>query len=245
MPTVKVYNGLIPTMRKSGATLQEIADNCGGISGERIRQILNQYYAGTKVELLRESDLAQIFNCPICHIARLRLSGKITPIKNTSRLIFYSPSQLADIARAVIKHCAKCGKEVEKFKSKYCQECGESYQKNPWPIRSEESKRNSIQASRNWQKEHPERFREITDRAKKKYYQKNRPKYYANQRYIVIGKDTLPIGTIFSATGKQGLYLILPDNTKVSVFKVRKLYPEIKCSSGKVSNAEEETHIAV
>jgi len=75
---IEIYNGRILDMRREGYTLQQIGD-ATGVTRERVRQILNKYFGGTKHDYLSEQEVARRIGCSYGPLERLRLEGLINP----------------------------------------------------------------------------------------------------------------------------------------------------------------------
>lgn len=217
----ETYNGVIAQMRRSGSTLAEIG-NAVGVTRERIRQILNQYYPGTQMSCLKESQLAKVIGCHPKRLIKLRQQGILKP-RHTSGLYLYDKDEVEKAMLAIQKLCIHCGEPVPKYNQVYCAVCSAEQRRNPYKFRSEEGKKHCIEASRNWQNAHPDRYKEICDRAMQKHLLKCRQEHFANTEYIVVQGNTLPIDTIIKAVGFKNWHLILSNGSRISVCNIRKL----------------------
>jgi len=223
LPTKKTiwqtYNGILAKMRQSGSTLVEIG-NAVGVSRERIRQILNENYDEIKRTCLTEKEVVLLLGCSVSKLGRLRRQGILKP-RHTSSLYLYDAEEVKKARLAM--RCAFCGEPLPKYARKYCDRCSKESRRSPWKFRSEEAKQRCTNASRRWQEAHPERYKEIEGRAQQAYQDKHRKQHFANTHYVVIRGNTLPIGSIFKATGAKGWHFILEDGRRISVNNVRRL----------------------
>lgn len=217
----ETYNGVIAQMRRSGSTLAEIG-NVVGVSRERIRQILNQYYGGTHMACLTENKLAEVIGCYVNRLVELRQKGILRP-RHTSSLYIYDQREAEKAMLAIQKFCIHCGEPVPKYNSSYCNVCSTEQRRKPWKFRSEESKKQCREAMNRWNDAHPDRHKEICDKATKKFVLKRQREHFANTEYIVVKGNTLPMGSIFKAVGFKNWYAILADGSRISVNNIRKI----------------------
>ena len=68
---VETFNGEISALRRDGYSLQSIGDVIG-VTRKRVRQILNEYYSGTAIPLLAESQVAKLCGCSYMTIRKLQ-----------------------------------------------------------------------------------------------------------------------------------------------------------------------------
>ena len=163
---VETYDGEIAVLRKDGYSLQSIGDVIG-VTRERVRQVLNQYYGGTKIPLLTELQVAKICGCSIPQVVKVRKQGKVSPKIRGGRR-YYDSNAIEELFLALQKNCAMCGRPM-KSRTKYCVKCSIDYKRNIWPFLSPEKKELQNRASIKWQKEHPERYKIIRARAAEKW----------------------------------------------------------------------------
>ena len=57
---MQLLDGEIKQLREAGYSLEQIADK-GGVSKERVRQIIKKFYPGTKQKLLSQRQVAKRF----------------------------------------------------------------------------------------------------------------------------------------------------------------------------------------
>lgn len=169
---VETYNGGIAALRRDGYSLQSIGDTIG-VTRERVRQILNEYYGGTKVPLLNEAQAAKICGCSSAMIRKLRKQGKISPKIRGSRVYYYDRDNIEKAYLALQKNCTMCGKPI-KQRHKYCEKCGIERQRYIYPFLSPDNKKKHLRACSKWQREHPERYKIIQAKATRNYLEKQR-----------------------------------------------------------------------
>lgn len=222
-PTVwQVYNGEIFSLRRGGHTLQQIGDRVG-VTRERIRQILNEHYGKVEILLLTETKVAEIIGCRTALLFRLREQGLIHPTR-IGHYFRYSHDDIETAMLALQRSCKHCGESIPlKVKTRvYCPECSKEQVRYNYPFLSEEGKRKLLKLTREWQKQHPERYREINRKAQQKHSKKKRREHYAVTEYVVIKGNIMPIGSVFKAIGYKNRHLILENGLSIPIFCVRK-----------------------
>jgi hypothetical protein len=120
-PVVELLDGDIKKMREAGYTLSQIAQR-GGVTRERIRQVINEFYPGTKPKTLTELQVAKKLGVPSRIIKDLRIKGVIQPIiiGDSYR---YNGRILRKIITALTRSCKICGNPVPRGNIKYCENC--------------------------------------------------------------------------------------------------------------------------
>jgi len=206
-----IYNGLIPEMRKEGHSLQAIGDACGGISKERVRQIIAKYYPGTQVLLLSEAQASKMLGFRLECLRRKNL----IILKKTGNRFLYDRNALekAMLIYYSVHFCKDCGKiiPVARFR-KYCPECAQIRHRNYYPFKTPKQQREHLARNTAWQKAHPERVREIHRKAMRK----KRREHFTTTTYIVTFENkTLPIGAKFQAIGSRQGCLLLADKSEI------------------------------
>ena len=112
-------------MRRSGSTLQQIADKTGK-SKERIRQILLSNYGSTRHKLMSTEQLRKLFGFSRHHVLELYTSGVITPAKqwrvNNGEYLLWSTTAISQInsCNNATKVCKQCGAVIPPNRRKYC-----------------------------------------------------------------------------------------------------------------------------
>jgi len=99
-------------------------------------------------------------------VANPKIRGKIR---------YYDRDEVEKIYLALQGRCAMCGEpNLLIYGRKYCDKCGTERRRYAYPFYSQEGKNRCMEASRKWQKNHPERTRVIRVRAMKKWQAKER-----------------------------------------------------------------------
>jgi hypothetical protein len=112
-------------MRRSGSTLQQIADKTGK-SKERIRQILISNYGSTKHKLMSTEQLRRLFGFSRHHVLELYNNGIITPAKewkaNNGQYLLWSTTAIGQITSYYnsTKVCKQCGVNIPSNRRTYC-----------------------------------------------------------------------------------------------------------------------------
>ena len=179
-------------MRSKGKTLQEIGDNFG-VTRERIRQILEKC---PKVEYPYYSSnrLGELFNCHYSRIFRVAEYNGIKPKMIGKRTCLFTVDQVKDVCISLLdgKICRVCGERFDwDSRQIFCSEkC--RLESHRYINRSSEAKDRHNIAVDKWNKKNPELFREIQNRALRKYYLKN----MKGRKYLVVYGDKPPAGSI-------------------------------------------------
>lgn len=127
------FNGIIPTLRSEGTTLQEIGDRCG-VSRERIRQILNEYYPENvqrSEHLVSRNAFAVLVGHSTELLRRMEDEGVLTPIHR-------GPFHLYD-KRDADKIKARIEERIEAKRKPLieltCEACGSKFRRKSYLIR--------------------------------------------------------------------------------------------------------------
>jgi len=190
-------------MRQSGASLQQIG-NSFGISRERVRQLLTQYYGSTAVQdLLNTSELARLAGCSWNYIDKLERGGIIQPEKVVGWGRRQWPPQTVDIITSYNDNhrCPICGQPVPSNRWVYCcQSCrleANRYKnQDRYKNRSEEEKKKHQEAVQRWQAKHPEQARQIQQRKGRKYWARKSRERYQTTQYVIWKRCPIPLGTV-------------------------------------------------
>ena len=216
----EVYNGQIAVWREQGYTLQQIGDRVG-VTRERVRQILNKFYADIFPRFPNEESVSKLLGCPPYTLLRLRKEGIITP-KRMGRQWRYSPEDIEIIVLALHKNCPVCGKPVPANRKYCCPECQIARWKNRYRHSSEEAKGKQNACVRDWQQRNPEKCREFRIRAGKRYLEKRKREFWASKPQYIVRRGELK-GKIVTAIGGDRQFLILEDGTKLPPFILKRL----------------------
>ena len=148
----------IYAMRRSGSTLQQIADKTGK-SKERIRQILISNYGSTKHKLMSTEQLRRLFGFSRHHILELYNNGIITPAKewkaNNGHYLLWSVSAINQINYYLNneKRCKFCGGPVPPARRSFCS--NECYlESHKYRNMSQEAKRKHLDSIKRYRAKH-------------------------------------------------------------------------------------------
>ena len=194
-----IYNGMIPELRASGNTLQEIGDKCG-VSRERIRQVLNEYYPDNlHPSVLTTGQLARELRMTSQGVRTLCKRLDVQPIreaKGYGHKAFWDQDTLAMLRD--VRLCKVCGGYIPFGWKVYCsQQCQQEHSK--YKYRSPEGKRKHLVAVRRWQRDHPEVVRGLVRKAVRKH----QSKVLANRKYVIIKKCEVPMDAVVKNAGHK------------------------------------------
>jgi len=215
----EVYNGQIAVWREQGYTLQQIGDRVG-VTRERVRQIINQFYAGTFPRFPNLESVSKLLGCSRDRLLRLRKEGISTPERIGGQWR-YSPEDIEIIMLALHKNCPVCGKPVPVNRKYCCPECQRARWKNRYRHSSEEAKEKHKARVRDWERRNPEKRREMTIRALKRYTEKRKREFWASKPQYIVLRGELK-GKIVTAIGRDRQFLILEDGTKLPPFILKR-----------------------
>lgn len=191
-------------MRQSGASLRQISD-CLGISRERVRQLLIKYRGSTRVQdFLEATELARQAGCSLRYIRKLRRRGLIRPVLvvGNKRTLWKPETVYTVVEYNTSDRCRVCNGPLPDNRWMYCslacyiQACSSRYKKM-----SEEAKKLHLVRVARWQRNHPERVREIIRRGQRKYEAKKSIERYESRRYIIWKRCLVPLGTVVKIPG--------------------------------------------
>jgi hypothetical protein len=118
---------VIYAMRRSGATLQQIASRAGKTK-ERIRQILVQHYGSTKHKLMSTEQLRKYLGFSRYRVVELYNDNVIAPARewetSGGRHLLLFPDTVEQITRYLSSHklCKVCGNPIPVGRRVYCSE---------------------------------------------------------------------------------------------------------------------------
>jgi len=118
---IQSLDGDIKQLREKGYSLEYIGGK-GGVTRERIRQVINKYYPGTKPKSFSESQVANMLGISTDILRDRRKKGLVHPVKigNTYR---YDEKILEDIKLLVNRPCRICGEPIPSGHIKLCEKC--------------------------------------------------------------------------------------------------------------------------
>ncbi len=118
---IEFLDGDIKRLREAGYTLQQIAEK-GGVTRERIRQIIERYYPGVEPKLLLQSEVAKRFGVPRSTLEGFIERGLTHPIKRGSRYR-YDDKALEEVKKALNTPCRICGQPIASGNTRLCEKC--------------------------------------------------------------------------------------------------------------------------
>lgn len=220
--TMQLLDGDIKRLREEGYTLQQIGEK-GGVTKEWIRQILKQYYPGTKSKVLSESQTAKILGVSITKIIHLRRKGLIRPEK-TNKNYRYDEKTIEEVKKTLYKPCRICGNPIPPRNTTLCAVCSEksrnSKSKLSLPGEREKYNKRIIQ----WNKIHKERSKAIVKKASTKYRNKLSKRNLELSTYEVKSEyPNFVAGEKFKAIGFINNKFLLADGRTIPTFKIIKV----------------------
>lgn len=223
LPAAQVYDGLIADMRRDGYTLRAIGEKIG-VTGERVRQILWEFYPEAKSLPVSEGQLAKSIGCSRVYLTKRRELGMFHPLKVSGSLILYSRDECEKAMLACLKKCPHCGEVHNRFSLKYCFTCAAERIRSGWSFRSERGRQVQSAATERWRRAHPERAKKIMAAAQRRYHARKRAEELKLISYLVFRKGgAFPVGTVFKAVDCVNHQLILHDGSKVDAICVKKV----------------------
>ncbi len=169
------YDGVIPSKRIAGATLQEIADYCG-VSKQRVDQVLKQYYPNAKPDRITSHDVSIMLGMSCASIFRLIRRGVISPTRSGKVMFSFSKEDIKKLSAYFNKPCKHCGKPKPPRSSAYCKECAAEAYRNHYKFLSDEGKKKYGRQTSAWAKRNPDKMKPIQARAMKRYREKGKIK---------------------------------------------------------------------
>lgn len=225
---VHTYNGLIPDMRKSGYTLQEICDHCG-VSRERIRQVLEKYYHNPKSGLLSEHKVAELLEVSSFTLACMRKKGAILPVHHGNQW-HYDTALIEKVRALVYKPCRLCGKAV-KCRT-YCPECGKKVRHNRYLVMSPEEKKAHCQRTQSWQKRHPDRWKKMAAKAGRNYRAREKINHWESNPKYLVWRGRIKLGHVVTAVDHEGRFIITEEHDRINLGNVTKDFDHVNPPSG-------------
>jgi len=154
--------------RNKGKSLRQLGQMFG-ISHERVRQILAKH-SPLRVMFLPENTVAVKLGYPVAWLIQLRKEGIINLTKVGGRWI-YSEELVGQIPSfiAEMRRCVQCGELRPPGYRRFCRECGQFRRRHYYRSLSPEEKAEHRKKSVAWRKANPEKWKEISSRAHRKY----------------------------------------------------------------------------
>lgn len=160
----------IARLRQQGHTLSAIGTRYG-LTRERVRQILARQAVDGFSGLLTLTEAAARLECSVARLRQMIKAGSLTPVRpDGSRRFLVSIAQLDQLAadRTVHKRCAVCGAVLPPRRRKYCSAAcyDRQWSYSNWSEQRKDKHRLLVER---WREEHPEKARQIRQRAGRKY----------------------------------------------------------------------------
>jgi len=221
----QLFGGEIKRLREEGYSLQQIGEMVG-VTRERVRQILNKYYPGTKPKLLSTRQVAERSGVPESVIRKLRRSGLIHPARmaRNSNSYRYEEKTLQEVKIALSRPCRICSNPILLGNMTLCAKCS-TMMRDP-KLRLSlpgERERHKI-AMRLWRKRHPEKARVAARKSTAKYCAEMSRKNYEISVYEVrLPYPDFKVGERFKAIGFRNHRLLLADGRSIPTMLVTKV----------------------
>ena len=179
---------LLVRERSRGKSLRQLG-RIFGKSHEKVRQILAKYETPQEPPL-PEAKVAAKLGYPVGWVARLRKEGITSPTKR-GRYWLYSEEQVKQIPSLIakVRKCERCGKLRPPGYRRFCKECSQYRKKYSYRTLSPEEKSEHVKRCLAWREKNPERWKEISSRAGRKY----RTKRPGRISYLVSFGNRLPV----------------------------------------------------
>ena len=157
--------------RSKGKSLRQLG-KIFNRSHERIRQVLARRDLPQE-SLLPEAKVAANLGYPVNWLIQLRKEGINNPVKR-GHYWLYSEEQVKQIPSLIAERrkCERCGELRPPGYLRFCRECSQYRKKHKYRTLSPEEKAKHIKRCLAWREKNPERWKEISSRARKKYQAK-------------------------------------------------------------------------
>ena len=157
---MQLLDGEIKQLREAGYSLEQIADK-GGVSKERVRQIIKKFYPGTKPKLLSQRQVAKRFGVSPGTIANLRKRGLVCPVRigNTCR---YDEKTVEEVKTVLNRPCRICGNPVFPGNIKLCEKCSAMMRDQKLRLSLPGEREKLKKATKRWKATHVKRNYEIS-----------------------------------------------------------------------------------
>jgi len=225
---LELLNGDIKRLREAGYSFELIAEK-GGVTRERIRQVINKYYPGTEPKTLKETEAARTLGVSGSILGKLRRQGHVHPMK-IGHFYRYNEKTLDEARNAMVGSCRICGNPVPAGNSKLCKNCS--------AIMKDPKSRLSLPGERERHHESVKRYREthkekikIGRRKSDANYRASVPKMnYENSVYAVrLPHLGFRVGERFKAIDNKDKNFLLADGRTIPALKTIKVSgPEVR-----------------
>lgn len=219
---IELLDGSIKELREAGYSLEHIGKK-GGVTKERMRQVIKKYYPGIKPKLPTERQVAKMLVISPIVIVNFRNKGLIKPTK-FGPLYRYDKKTINQLKKLLKKVCRICGKPLNSRRRTLCENCSSSADKpmnEADLLKLREKRREYVKRYRKNHKEQ-NRLRQRTDNLK--YIAKLSKLNFQVSIYEVKNPDpAFRLGERFQAAGFKNSRYLLSDGRSISVLKVIKV----------------------
>ncbi len=157
--------------RNKGKSLRRLGQMFG-VSHELVRQILAKH-SPSRATFLAENTVAGKLGYPAAWLIQLRKEGIVKPTKPGGHWL-YSEEQVRQIPSLIAERrkCELCGELRPQGYRRFCRGCSQYRKKHHYKSLSLEEKAEHRKKSVAWRKANPEKWKEISSRAQRKYRSK-------------------------------------------------------------------------
>lgn len=219
---MQLLDGEVKRLREAGYSLEQIAEK-GGVTRERIRQIINKFYPGTKPKLLSERQVAKTFGVSAPVIGNLRTRGVTHPVR-IGNVYRYDEKTIEEVKTVLNRPCRICGNPIFPGNIKLCGKC--SAMMGDWKLRlSLPGEREKLKRSiKRWQETHIEEVRILRRKNTAKLQAKMSKRNYEISVYKVrLTYPGFKTGELFKAIGFKDNKLLLADGRMIPTILVTKV----------------------
>lgn len=234
LSVMELLNGEIKLLREAGYSLEQIAEK-GGVTRERIRQIINRYYPGVKSKLLSERQVAKTFGVSPYTINSLRRRGLIhpVPIGDTHR---FDEKAVEEIKAALNRPCRICGNPIFPGNTKLCEKCSAMMRDEKLRLSLPGEREKLKKAVKRWNETHMGEVRILRRNNSAKFRARIAKRNYEISRYKVrLTYPGFKPGEQFKAIGFRDYKLLLADGRMIPIILATKvLGPKARLSMKKL-----------
>lgn len=218
IPVIELLDGDIKKMREAGYTLAQIAQR-GGVTRERIRQVINTFYPGTKPKTLTESQTAKMLGVTLDIIKGLRIKGVIQPIK-IGAFYRYDRKNLRKIKAALNRFCRVCGNPVPPGNTKLCESCSVKMRNPKLRLSLPGERQKQKDGQKRWVMKRGEQEKIRMDAYNAKV---SRINYEESVYQVSFSCSGFEIGEQFKAIGSRDNKLLLADGRIIPIAAIVKI----------------------
>lgn len=222
LTVMELLDGEIKLLREAGYSLEQIAEK-GGVTRERIRQLINRYYPGVKSKLLSERQVAKTFGVSPSTISSLRRRGLIHPVQigDTYR---FNEKAVEEVKTALNRPCRICGNPIFPGNTKLCDKCSATMRANKLRLNLPGEREKLKKAVKRWNETHIEEVRILRRNNSAKFRARISKRNYEVSVYKVrLTYPGFKPGEQFKATGFRDNKLLLADGRMIPIILVTKV----------------------